>query len=142
MLFPFQLCGLYYPTAQSLRLHTRSVHLKEVTHPCRYCDHGFYTHSSRSKHEIAIHTKLYPFKCSFCGTETAQISQLRRHVESQHLKMPVPKDEMDTKYIIRQHGAEESKIYKKKMAQMQMREAMEAGSQQYGEQYQAGYGSD
>ena len=79
-------CGKVLSSAQKLKRHERSVHLKEKPFPCSYCDKIFSQRENCSTHERAVHQKLKPFACSFCVKSFSLRTNADLHEKAVHMQ--------------------------------------------------------
>ncbi|XP_026743922.1 PR domain zinc finger protein 5-like [Trichoplusia ni] len=76
-------CGKTFLSATNLKLHIRSVHIKERNFPCLLCSMRFFTKCDQKRHE-RTHQDVRSFTCDFCGCRFKSKDSWRRHLKRQH----------------------------------------------------------
>lgn len=76
-------CSKMLKNPNYLKIHIRSVHLKERNFPCSLCDLRFFTKTDKMRHENT-HQGGSTFACSLCQTKFKSKDSERRHMKRQH----------------------------------------------------------
>ena len=80
-----ELCGISV-LQQDLRYHMNNVHSLQ-RYKCGFCDKVFKGKSSKVAHEKRDHLGEADFTCDTCGKRFFKNVNLKKHIESTHLKM-------------------------------------------------------
>ncbi|XP_047039519.1 PR domain zinc finger protein 5-like isoform X1 [Helicoverpa zea] len=81
--FSCSLCEKTFWSSINLKLHVRSVHIKERNYPCTKCGMRFFTKCDQHRHE-RTHEDLRSFCCSYCDAKFKSKDSWRRHLKRQH----------------------------------------------------------
>lgn len=76
-------CGKTFGSSTNLKIHIRSVHIKERNHPCNVCGMRFFTKCDQKRHE-RTHMDIRSFSCSYCEAKFKSKDSWRRHLKRQH----------------------------------------------------------
>jgi len=83
-------CGKVFSRADYVAQHIKTVHetpsnasLSDTQ--CNLCHKKFSQKCTRDRHIRAVHWKVKPFVCKFCGMKTAYINDLIKHAANKHL---------------------------------------------------------
>ncbi|XP_064292250.1 PR domain zinc finger protein 5-like isoform X2 [Plodia interpunctella] len=76
-------CGKTFLSLYNLRVHIRSVHIRERNYPCSVCETRFFTKTDQKRHE-RTHLDVRSFSCSYCESRFKSKDSLRRHLRRQH----------------------------------------------------------
>ncbi|KAL4714315.1 hypothetical protein ACJJTC_009667 [Scirpophaga incertulas] len=76
-------CGKSFLTEHNLKVHIRSVHVKERNHPCTICSMRFFTKCDQKRHE-KTHDDVRSFSCTYCEGRFKTKDSWRRHLKRQH----------------------------------------------------------
>lgn len=77
------LCTKTFPNSQNLKIHVRSVHVRERNFPCKECEMRFFTKFDQKRHE-KTHDDVRSFACDYCESKFKGKDSLRRHLKRQH----------------------------------------------------------
>ena len=78
-------CDHEFGNRSTLKIHIRSIHLKEKRFKCNDCEFKTNIKESLTKH-MRSHTNEKPFECNTCGKMFSSQSSLSFHKRSIHLK--------------------------------------------------------
>jgi KRAB domain-containing zinc finger protein len=73
------LCYKYLFSSTAMNHHIRTVHLLERNYKCQLCSKRLSSNSALNQHIQSVHTKEKPFKCYFCSKSFANFARLRKH---------------------------------------------------------------
>lgn len=78
-------CNKVFANEVNLRLHVRSVHLRERNYQCGLCTMRFFTTTDQRRHE-RTHSVAEAdlISCTYCDTKFKSKDSWRRHVNKQH----------------------------------------------------------
>ncbi|KAL0808649.1 hypothetical protein ABMA28_013087 [Loxostege sticticalis] len=76
-------CGKTFLSPQNLKIHIRSVHVKERNHPCSVCGMRFFTKCDQKRHE-RTHEDVRSYACGYCEGRFKAKDSWRRHLRRQH----------------------------------------------------------
>ncbi|CAH0403828.1 unnamed protein product [Chilo suppressalis] len=79
-------CGKTFLSPQNMKVHIRSVHIKERNYPCTVCGMRFFTKCDQKRHEMT-HDDVKSFSCSYCDGKFKTKDSWRRHLKRQHEHM-------------------------------------------------------
>ncbi|XP_063371243.1 zinc finger protein 454-like [Cydia amplana] len=77
------LCPKTFPNTQNLKIHIRSVHVRERNFPCHACEMRFFTKFDQKRHE-RTHLDEKSYVCGICESKFKGKDSLRRHLKRQH----------------------------------------------------------
>ncbi|XP_013163749.1 PREDICTED: zinc finger protein 43-like isoform X8 [Papilio xuthus] len=77
-------CDKRFNLKSNLKLHMRSVHLKERKFECSECNMRFFVKRHMIGHYLATHTNERKFKCDICGKAYATENSRRKHLKKNH----------------------------------------------------------
>uniref|UniRef100_A0A3Q3JM12 Zinc finger and BTB domain containing 12, tandem duplicate 1 n=1 Tax=Monopterus albus TaxID=43700 RepID=A0A3Q3JM12_MONAL len=112
-------CGMTFPSAHSLALHSRSTHLlyacpccgkhfhhsaNLTRHMCPLCYKAFTQKSTLIDH-MNLHSGERPHRCAYCHAHFAHKPALRRHLKEQHGKTTGQNSQHEQEEIERARGA-------------------------------------
>lgn len=76
-------CAKTFFNEANLRIHVRSVHIKERNYQCEICGTRFFTKTDQKRHE-RTHNDVRSFCCSYCESKFKSNDSRRRHMKRQH----------------------------------------------------------
>ena len=76
-------CGQDFGSKSTLKLHIKTIHLKDQRYKCDECEYKTNLTDSLRKHHIS-HTQEKKFVCENCGKICASSSSLHVHIETIH----------------------------------------------------------
>ncbi|CAH0756692.1 unnamed protein product [Diatraea saccharalis] len=76
-------CGKTFLSPHNMKVHIRSVHIKERNYPCAVCGMRFFTKCDQKRHEMT-HDDVKSFSCSHCEGKFKTKDSWRRHLKRQH----------------------------------------------------------
>ena len=82
--FKCNLCDYKTEVEGDLKLHRRSVHLKNRDNECDQCDYKTPYPYKLKVHKKAIHGKNKDLECNQCSYETSYSNLLKRHKNTVH----------------------------------------------------------
>ncbi|XP_048003692.1 zinc finger protein 596-like [Leguminivora glycinivorella] len=77
------LCPKTFLNLQNLKIHIRSVHVRERNFPCNACEMRFFTKFDQKRHE-KTHLDEKTYVCGICDSKFKGKDSLRRHLKRQH----------------------------------------------------------
>ncbi|XP_047541828.1 zinc finger protein 62-like [Vanessa atalanta] len=81
-------CGKTFLSPQNLKIHIRSVHVKERNYQCNVCGMRFFTKADEKRHGRK-HEDVKMFSCSYCEGKFKSKDSWRRHLKRIHDKLVV-----------------------------------------------------
>ncbi|XP_046975289.1 gastrula zinc finger protein XlCGF8.2DB-like [Vanessa cardui] len=81
-------CGKTFLSPQNLKIHIRSVHVKERNYQCNVCGMRFFTKADEKRHGRR-HEDVKMFSCSYCEGKFKSKDSWRRHLKRIHDRLVV-----------------------------------------------------
>jgi DNA-directed RNA polymerase subunit RPC12/RpoP len=105
-------CGKQFANPTNLKLHVKTVHLKEFRFSCEICGMGF-THMSHKRIHMRGHTGERPYKCEICGESFRYKDRLRIHLRGHTGERPFVCDVCKKGFASRSKLKRHEKIHEK-----------------------------
>jgi uncharacterized Zn-finger protein len=86
LLSPCYFCGKCFSNNRSLKVHMKTIHLKEDFKRCNLCCKYFYSNTAVNHHIRTVHLLERNYKCQLCSKKLGSNSHLNRHIQSVHTK--------------------------------------------------------